>query len=154
MRFYPHFAKCYNLFIDMEKRFEIIEHTADVGIRAFGKDLPEVYANAAQAMFSLITDLDTVREVLSREVSVSAPDREILLVEWLNELVYLFDVEYLLFKRFEISELSATGLKARCYGEKVDKSRHALKTGIKSATYHMLKVEQNGRFQAEVLLDI
>ena len=116
--------------------------------------MPEAFANAARAMFSLITDLDNVHEILYRDVQVSAPDREILLVAWLNELVYLFDTEQILFKRFDIHDLIDTELKACCYGEKVDKSRHELKIGIKSATYHMLKVENNSQYQVQVLLDI
>ena len=138
----------------MEKDFELIEHTADIGIRAYGVNKPEAYANAARAMFSLIADPDKIREVSYRDVKVTAPDREILAVEWLNELVYLFDAEQMLFKRFDITELTDTGLKARCYGERVDKSRHEIKIGIKSATYHMLKVEQNDRYQVQVLFDI
>ena len=138
----------------MNKDFEIIEHTADIGIRAYGTDMAAAFENAARAMFSLMTDLDKVREVVHRDVHVSAPDREILLVEWLNELVFLFDTEQILFKRFDIHNLTDTELKARCYGEKVDKSRHEIKIGIKSATYHMLKVEHNSRYQVQVLLDI
>ncbi len=143
--------------VAMEKDFEIIEHTADVGIRAFGADLKTTFANSAKAMFSLITNLSDVREALNRDVAVTASDREMLLVEWLNELIYLFDVENVLFKRFAISTLTDTELKARCYGEKVDKARHELKIGIKSATYHMLKVEKNpagSGYRAQVLFDI
>jgi SHS2 domain-containing protein len=138
----------------MKMDFEIIEHTADVGIRAYGTDMAEAFANAARAMFSLITDLNTVSEVMHKDVRVSAPDREILLVGWLNELVFLFDTEQILFKHFDIQNLTDTELKARCYGEKVDKSRHEMKTGIKSATYHMLKVENNSHYRVQVLLDI
>jgi SHS2 domain-containing protein len=134
--------------------FETFEHTADVGIRACGATMAEAFANAARGLFSLITDLDIIEERRSREVSVTASDRELLLVEWLNQLVYLFDVEYLLFKRFQILHLTDTGLTARCFGEKVDKSRHQLKTGIKSATYHMLKVEEDQGFRVQVLFDV
>ena len=140
----------------MRKDFELVEYTADIGIRAFGIDLKETFQHAAVGMFSLITDINKVNELLYRDVEVSAPDREILLVEWLNDLIFLFDTEQLLFKRFDIGTLTDTGLKAHCHGEKVDKSRHQLKRGIKSATYHMLKVEKvkNGSYLAEVLLDI
>ena len=140
----------------MNKDFEVIEHTADIGIRAFGIDLAGAFVNAARGMFSLITDLDKINEAIYRDVEVTAPDRETLLVEWLNELIFLFDTEQLLFKRFYIGALTETGLKARCYGEKVDKSRHELKRGIKSATYHMLKVEQKTdyEYRVEVLFDI
>jgi SHS2 domain-containing protein len=138
----------------MEREYEIIDHTADVGIKAFGMDLERAFANAARAMFSLITDLDSIRETLYRDVKVSAPDREVLLVEWLNELIYLFDVEQVLFKKFDINLVKENQLKARCYGEKVDRSRHEIKMGIKSATYHMLKVDKNSEYRVQVLLDI
>ena len=138
----------------MNGQFEIFEHTADVGIRAYGPDLPAAFAGAARGLFSLITDLDRVNEALHRDVSVTAPDQEALLVEWLNELVYLFDAEQLLFKRFHISRLTGNELEARCFGEKVDKSRHELKIGIKAATYHMLKIERNAVYRVQVLLDI
>src|SRR4030042_1961675 len=97
----------------MEKEFEIIDHTADVGIIAYGADMKEAFANAAKALFSLITDLDDVEEVTQRDIELTAPDRESLLVGWLNELIYLFDAENLLFKRFDIMQLGQMHLKAR-----------------------------------------
>jgi SHS2 domain-containing protein len=138
------------------KHYEILDTTADIGVRAFGADLPELYVNLALGMMSLITDVDTVKDRLERNVSVTAPDREILMAEWINELIFLFDTEMLLFSRFEIIKLSKSHIEARCFGEKVDKSRHDLKRGIKSATYHRLKVREieDGSFQAEMILDI
>ena len=138
----------------MEKDFEIINHTADVGIVAYGADMSLAFANAARALFSLITDLDDVVEVLHRDVELTAPDEEGLLVKWLNELIYLFDTENILFKRFDIIQLNNTQLKARSYGEKADKSKHKLKTGVKAATYHMLKVNKGDGCQVQVLFDI
>jgi SHS2 domain-containing protein len=147
--------KWYNHFYSpMENEFEIIDHTADVGIRAYGADMQQAFANAAKAMFSLITDLDAIRLAIHRDVEIAAPDRETLLVQWLNELIYIFDVERLLFKRFDIISITPTAIRARCYGEKVDKSRHEIKTGIKSATYHQLQVEDNGGCRVQVYLDI
>ena len=138
----------------MEKEFEIIDHTADVGIIAYGTDTQQAFANAAKALFSLITDLDKVAEVLHRDVALTAPDQESLLVEWLNELIYLFDAEQILFKRFDITRLNYTHLEARNYGETVDKSKHNLKTGVKAATYHMLKVDKDDGSRVQVLFDI
>ena len=138
----------------MKKGFEIIEHTADAGIRAYGSDIKEVFANTARGLFSLITELDDVGEAEYRDIELTAPDEENLLVEWLNELIYLFDAENMLFKRFEISEIDKTKLKVRSYGERVDSSRHQLKTGVKAATYHMLKIERGDVCKAEVLFDI
>ena len=138
----------------MEKDFEITNHTADVGIIAYGADVNQAFANAARALFSLITELDDVEEVLYRDVELIAPDQESLLVEWLNELIYLFDTENIILKRFDISQLNNTRLKARSYGEKVDSSKHRLKTGVKAATYHMLKVDEGDGCKVEVLFDI
>jgi SHS2 domain-containing protein len=140
----------------MKKDFELISYTADAGVRASGRDLPQAFANAARGMLSLIIDIEKVNEVIFRDVEVAAPDKETLLVEWLNELVFLFDTEMLLFKRFHIGTLTETLLKARCYGEKIDRSRHEIKRGVKSATYHDLKVEylKDGSCQVQVLIDL
>ena len=138
----------------MDKDFEILNHTADVGIIAYGADLKQAFANAARGLFSLITELDDVEEVVYRDIELTATDEENLLVEWLNGLIYLFDVENILFKRFDITQLNNTQLKARSYGEKVDSSRHKLKTGVKAATYHMLRVEKSNGYKAQVLFDI
>ena len=138
----------------MEKDFEIVNHTADVGIVAYGASMNQAFANAARALFSLITELDDVAEVLYRDTELTASDEESLLVEWLNELIYLFDVENIVFKRFDIIQLNSTQLKARSYGEKVDSAKHKLKTGVKAATYHMLKVDKTNGCQVQVLFDI
>lgn len=135
------------------KRFKLIEHTADTGLIAYGRSLDEAFANAAYGLFSIITELNRVREVESRPVTVSADDGEGLLFEWLNSLIYIFDVEYLLCKRFDITEFNEHTLKATCWGEKYDPLRHRLKVGVKSATYHMLEVNRQKK-TVQVIFDI
>ena len=125
-----------------------------MGIIAYGADMNETFANAAKALFSLITELDDVEEVMHRDIELTAPDQESLLVEWLNELIYLFDAENIIFKRFDVTQLSQTQLKARSYGHKVDSSKHKLKTGVKAATYHMLKIDKSNGGKVQVLFDI
>jgi len=139
----------------VEKRYDIIDHTADIGIVAYGRDLKGTFANAAAALFDLMADRDRVKPRLRRTVAVSAGDREALLVAWLNELIFLFDVERLLFKEFQVTALTDRALQAECLGEKLNPKRHALKTGIKAATYYMLKIaETPGGFEATVIFDI
>ena len=135
------------------KRFRLIEHTADIGLIAYGRSLAEAFANAAYGLFSIIAELKTVKEIESRHLELNEDDAEALLFEWLNRLIYLFDVEMLLFKRFEIRDFDGRGLKAICYGEKYDPSRHQLKIGVKAATYHMLKVDRE-RNQVQVIFDV
>ena len=135
------------------KRFQLIEHTADTGLVAYGHSLAEAFANAAYGLFSIITEPSKVREVESLPVAVSAEDVESLLFNWLNHLIYIFDVEYLLFKRFDITEFSEYNLKATCRGERYNPSRHQLKLGVKSATYHMLKVDTDNN-RVQVIFDV
>lgn len=135
------------------KKFKLIEHTADIGLVAYGRTLAEAYANAAYGLFSIITEPDTVNETESRRLVLSEDDPEALLFEWLNRLIYFFDVEMLLFKRFDITSFNGHELTATCYGEKYTSSRHQLKIGVKSATYHMLKVDRE-KNQVQVIFDI
>jgi SHS2 domain-containing protein len=135
------------------KRFRLIEHTADIGLIAYGRSLAEAFANAAYGLFSIIAELKTVKETESRQLELSEEDSEALLFEWLNRLIYLFDVDMLLLSRFDVADFDGRGLKAICYGEKYDPSRHHLKTGVKSATYHMMKVDKE-KNQVRVIFDI
>jgi len=139
----------------MKKAFEIINHTADVGIIAYGADVKELFSNSALALFSLITELESVEEKLHLDLEVSSEDRDSLLVEWLNELIYLFDVKHILFNRFDIESLTHNQLKATCYGEGCDPMKHKIKIGVKAATYHMLKLDKSGDgCRAQIILDI
>lgn len=134
--------------------FEIIEHTADIGIRAKGASLKEAFANAALGLFSIITEPEKIKGEICREVEVNGSDEGSLLVAWLNELIYLFEVEEMLFNRFDIIELSDKRLKAFIYGERIDRSRHPIKLGVKATTYHMLNIEKGDGCEVQVLFDI
>ncbi len=135
------------------KRFELIEHTADMGLVAYGHDLAEAFGNAAYGLFSIMADLGNVQEKEAVPVDLTEEDTETLLFEWLNYLLYIFDVEMLLLKRFDIERFDGSTLKATCYGEKYEPARHRLIRGIKSATYHMLKVDRENN-QVQVILDV
>jgi SHS2 domain-containing protein len=139
----------------MKKTFEIIDHTADIGIVVHGTDVEELFSNAALALFSLITEPESIEEKLHLDLEVSSEDRDGLLVEWLNELIYLFDAKHILFNRFEIESLTHNQLKATCYGEGFDPIKHKIKRGVKAATYHMLKLDKNSHgCKAQIILDI
>lgn len=135
-------------------KFKLIEHTGEVGIEAEGSTLDEAFAQTALGMFSLMVDLGQIHQNEVRNVSAEAPDIESLLVSWLNELIYLFDVEGLLFSRVDIRSLTPIRLEAKCYGERYDPDRHQIHIGVKAATYHMLRVVHNGKSHVRVILDI
>ena len=134
--------------------FRVIEHTADVGIVAYGKNLGQTFVNAARGLYSIMLEDQEIGEEVHRCIEVEGRDREALLVQWLNELIYTFDVENLVFKSFHILEMTDTGLKIDCFGQKLDPEIHEVRLGVKAATYHMLKVEEGNGFRAQVLFDI
>jgi len=139
----------------MNKAFEVINHTADVGIIAYGADIEELFSNAALALFSLIIEPESIKEKLHLDLEVSSEDIDSLLVEWLNELIYLFDVKHVLFNHFDIKSLTHNGLTATCYGEDFDPMKHKIKVGVKAATYHMLELDKSDDgFKAQVILDV
>ena len=145
----------YNGLRGMKKAFEVLDHTADIGIIAYGADIEELFSNAALALFSLITEPESVKEEFHLDLEVSSEDIDSLLIEWLNELIYLFDVKHILFNHFDIKSLTHNGLKATCYGEDFDPMKHKIKTGVKAATYHMLKLDKSSDgCKAQIILDI
>lgn len=135
--------------------YEAFEHTADIGLRASGSTLPELFINAAAGMESLLVAPEQIEARVSREVSAEGHDPVSLLVSWLNELIFLFDTEYLLLKQFAINELTSTHLRATVSGEPYDATRHDLSSAIKAVTWHEASVESDDEgYQASVILDI
>jgi SHS2 domain-containing protein len=137
------------------KTYETFDHTADIGVRAFGRTVEEVFVHAAEALFEMLTDLDSIRLHLTREVEINGSDPEDLFVRWLGELLYLCQGEEYLFREFSIFQLTPTSLKAQVRGERFDPSRHELKTEIKAITYHQVEVAQkDGGWVGKVIFDI
>src|SRR5712691_285952 len=93
--------------------YEVFEHTADIGLHAYGSTLSELFIHAAQGMESLMVAPEQIRVQVSREIAVEGHDEVSLLIAWLNELIVLFDTEYLLFREFEIDAITGTHLKGR-----------------------------------------
>ena len=139
----------------MSAHYELIDHTADVGIRCRASSLAELFDVAARAMFSIVAETAGVDAAQSRPVELQADSVDELFVLWLQELLYIFESEALLLVVFEILEMTPTRLKARVAGEPIDFDRHELHTEIKGVTYHRLKVEQCGDgWIAEVIFDL
>jgi SHS2 domain-containing protein len=134
---------------------ELVDHTADVGIRVWADDVKGLFEEAARALFNVITDLTKVEAHLKQEIVVRGSDLEELLVAWLNELLYLHEVEYLLFCDFSITEINEGSVTGVANGEEFDEGRHSIKTEVKAVTYHQLKVKEHGEhWQAQVIFDI
>ena len=139
----------------MDKRFEVTDHTADIGITAYGKDLADLLANAASGMMTLIVDPQTVNCPETTVIELNERDGVALLVEWLNTLLYELDANRLLLREFDIAVSGETRLSASCRGERLDRPRHKLKREVKAATYHNLVIgRENGIYSAHIIFDI
>jgi SHS2 domain-containing protein len=137
------------------KRFEILNHTADIGIIVHGENLKALFENAGEAFFRLITDLRKVKRRVERRVNIGGESLDRLMVDWLSELLYLHDVENLLFKGFKVDSVGEDGLKAVVKGELFQEGVHVIKTEVKAVTYHQIEVRrENGRWKAQVILDL
>src|SRR5260370_40313204 len=117
-----------------KKPYGVFEHTADVGLHAYGSTLPELFIHAAQGRESLMVSPEQGDVQVSREIVVEGHDVVSLLIAWLNELDFLFDSEYLIFRQFEIYNLTETDLKRRASCEPYDAKHHDLSTAIKPLT--------------------
>ena len=137
------------------KRYEQFPHTADIGVRVFGRDKKEVFENAAFAMFDIIADLEGLKNSVSQEVSLKAGSAEELLVAFLDELLYNFYTKQVIYSKFEITGLSDTALECRIHGRPVGANRNRLKTEIKAATYSGLEIKKSGEgFETEIIFDV
>lgn len=140
---------------DSYKKYWQISHTADVAYRIKGNSLAEIYINAAEALVATMTDRRGLKPREQRDIIVEAPDREALLVTWLNHLLYLYDVDGFLGRDFEIQELTDERLTALVQGEAFDPERHVSKTAVKAATYHHLELKPRDHgWQATVIFDL
>ena len=139
----------------MKQGFEVVDHTADVAVRAWAPTPQGVFEEVGKAAFSLICDPLTVAQTETHEVRVEAENRELLLAAWINELVYMFETRRVLFVDFEVLELDDTHLVARASGERLDPGRHAVCGGVKAATLHQLSfVEGPSGCEGFVILDV
>ena len=139
----------------MTVRYETFEHESDIGIRGCGNSLEQAFENAAVALYSVMVNVGKIAPAEKKVIAVSATDRELLLVEWLNALLALSDIERLVFSKFEVKIIEDTTLTGIAWGEPLDRVRHEAHVEVKGATYHMLSVrEENGRYWAQCVVDV
>ncbi len=142
--------------MNSRKKFEFFDVTADVGFRAYGKTLEEAFENAALAMFEVMTDTSTVNPSTQRRIKIESEDRFALLYDWLSELIFLHDSEYLIFSRFEIhiSQKDDTFLlEGSAEGETFNRDKHESREDVKAVTYHLMDIKEEEGYMVQVILD-
>jgi len=135
--------------------FEILEHTADIGFRVRGGSLPELFERAAEALVEIAMETAAILPRTAYRLEAEGDSTESLLVNWLNEVLYLLDGERLAMSKFRVDELTTNRVTGEAHGEPRDAVRHRPKLVIKGVTYHQLRIERDGQdWTCEVYLDI
>ncbi len=137
------------------KPYRLISHPADLGMEVWGKDLPDLFAQAGWAFFDVMVEARGIKLRQERAITSEAPDLEALLVAWLGELLYIFETEHLVFGRLSIQTMTPQTLSAIGWGESLDPKKHQVKTVVKAVTYHQLRIwEAKGFWRARVIFDL
>ncbi len=138
-------------------KYVYIEHPSDVGFEAYGDTLEELFANAAIATFSFMTDVDEIEEEEEgeREIEIKSEDLYSLMFDWLDEMIFMFEAESLVMKKFDIDVNSTDfSIIGTCRGGKFDPYKHDSGIIIKAVTYNMMEIKRNEIWHARVVLDV
>ena len=136
-------------------KWEHFEHKADIGVRGYGGTLQEAFAQAALAMSSVVTELDTIENKECVNIECEAPETDLLFVDWLNEIIYAMSTRRMLFCNFNV-QIEDHHLRAEICGETTHQKKHQPAVEIKGATFTELKVYQNdsGQWVAQAIVDV
>jgi len=139
-------------------QFEFFDVTADVGFRAHGQDISDAFANAAQAMFEVMTNTSQVKQTVKREIIVESEDEKALLYDWLSELLFIHDYEGLVFSKFAVSikqkDPETFNLHAEVWGEKFNQDTHEIRDEVKAVTFHLMEINKGeNRCTLQVIVD-
>lgn len=142
---------------DTPLKFEFFDVTADAGFWAYGSTLEESYENAGLAMFEIMTDTAQVSPVVKKEFTIKSEDKVSLLYDWLEELLFLHDVEFILFSKFKVSITpleEGYKLKAEVWGDEINREIHEQRNEVKAVTFHLMEVNNGNGYSARVILDL
>jgi SHS2 domain-containing protein len=139
----------------MNVGFELVDHTADIGLKVWGSTAEQVFEEAGRGLFSLVCDPLRIGELETVDLELEAEAMDLLLAAWLNELLYVFETRGLVVSEFEVLELEERRLRARVAGEPLVSGRHIVCGGVKAATLHELRLERrDDGWEGFVLLDV
>lgn len=141
--------------MDDQKRYRILRRQSDLAIKVFGKSQQELFANSAFALFDLMTDVEKIHIEEHLSLEAEGVDRDDLMVNWMRELLYLFQRSGYLLKEFHVREAKDDFVRAEVRGEKFDPDRHEIQREIRSVVYHQSRIEKTGeQWTAQVIFEI
>lgn len=136
------------------KNYEYFDVTADIGFRAYGESLNEAFENAGLAIFNIISDTSNVEPKKEISFKVRSEDEISLLYDFLEELLFYHEIEFMLFSEFHVEIDDMLQLRATIRGEAIDWDRHERKTEIKAITYHKMDVRKTDIFEVQAIVDL
>ncbi len=136
------------------KKFEYFEATADIGLKAYGKDLNEAFENASLAIFNIISDTSDIDAITEIEFEITSEDEVSLLYDYLEELLFYHETEFMLFSEFHVEINDNFILKAKIKGEGIDWDKHERKTEIKAITFHKMDVKKTDHVELRAIVDL
>jgi SHS2 domain-containing protein len=141
--------------MDKEKNYRIITRQSELAVRVVGKTQVDLFVNAAFALFDVITDTEVIEAKERMQLEVEGTDRDDLLVNWLRELLYLYQGSAYLLREFSVQQMNDTLVKAEVSGEKLDPDRHEIKQEIAAVAYDQSHMQKTGdQWIAQVILEV
>ncbi len=137
----------------MEK-FEYFEVTADIGFKAYGKNLNEAFENAGLAIFNIISDTKNIEPTKEISFEITSEDNVAMLYDYLEELLFYHEVEFMLFSEFDVEISDDYSLKATIKGEEIDWDKHERKSEIKAITFHKMEVLEDNPVKLQAIVDL
>lgn len=137
-------------------KFEYFDVTADIGFYAYGNNLNEAFENAGLAIFNIISDTSNIKAEIEKTFEITSEDEVSLLYDYLEELLFLHEIDFMLFSYFkvEIKKDSKYYLRANIKGESIDWNKHERKSEIKAITYHLMSVDVSNKVKLQVIVDL
>ncbi|KZX13253.1 archease [Methanobrevibacter oralis] len=137
-------------------KFEYFDVTADIGFYAYGNNLNEAFENAGLAIFNIISDTSNIKAEIEKTFEITSEDEVSLLYDYLEELLFLHEIDFMLFSYFkvEIKKDSKYYLRANIKGESIDWNKHERKSEIKAITYHLMSVDVSDKVKLQVIVDL
>jgi SHS2 domain-containing protein len=128
----------------MDKKYRVTKHHSELAVRITGSSQADLFANSAYALFDVMTDPAAIEIKERIPLEVEGSDRDDLMVNWMRELLYLYQGSGYLLKEFKISQVKDTIVKAEVCGEKIDPDRHEIKQEIAAVAFHKSRMEKTG----------
>ena len=141
--------------MDNQKKYRITKRQSELAVRVVGNSQADLFANSAFALFDVMTDVDKIEIKDRLPLEVEGADRDDLMVNWMRELLYLYQGSGYLLKEFQISEVKDTVVKAEVCGEKIDPDRHEIKQEVAAVAYHQSRMAKTGnQWTAQLIFEV